>query len=320
MRYDLVDWDAAVTALKDADEVAVACHVNPDGDALGSLLAASEGLRQLGKSTYPSWGVSPVKAPFAYSFLPGIDTLVQPEDVPETDVFLALDCGSADRLESLEVTAKNANCLINVDHHPGNDGFGALNRVVATASSTAEIATYLRVDAGVEIDLPNATNLYTGIVTDTGRFQYSNSSPDTLRLAADLLEKGVSAPAIAREVFDSSPFGYLKLLGRVLERATLHEDDRFVYSWITQMDLTETGVALDETEKLIDLVRATRAADVTAMFKEQDDGSWRVSLRSKGPNVGALARARGGGGHDLAAGFSSEDVDRTVADLIAKLR
>ena len=112
----------------------------------------------------------------------------------------------------------------------------------------------------------------------------------------------------------------MKLLGRVLERATLHEDDRFVYSWITQKDLTETGVALDETEKLIDLVRATRAADVTAMFKEQDDGSWRVSLRSKGPNVGALARDRGGGGHDLAAGFSSEDVDRTVTDLIAELR
>ena len=320
MRYDLADWDRAVAALKDADEVALACHVNPDGDALGSLLAASEGLRQLGKPTYPSWGISPVKAPFAYSFLPGVDTLVQPEDVPETDVFLALDCGSADRLESLEARAKDATCLVNVDHHPGNDWFGALNLVVTTASSTAEIVTYLLDDAGVDIDLPIATNLYTGIVTDTGRFQYSNSSPDTLRLAANLLEKGVSAPAIAREVFDSSPFGYLKLLGRVLERATLHEDDRFVYSWITQKDLVETGVALDETEKLIDLVRATRAADVTAMFKEQDDGSWRVSLRSKGPNVGELARSRGGGGHDLAAGFSSEDIDRTVADLIAELK
>jgi phosphoesterase RecJ-like protein len=320
VRYDLADWDDAVAALKDAGEVALACHVNPDGDALGSLLAASEGLRQLGKRTYPSWGVNPVKAPFTYTFLPGADTLVQPEDVPETDVFLALDCGSSDRLESLENLATKAECLINLDHHPGNDDFGTLNLVVTDASSTAEIVTYLLEDLGVDIDLPIATNLYTGIVTDTGRFQYSNSSPDTLRLAASLLEKGVSAPTIAREVFDSSPFGYLKLLGRVLERATLHEDDRFVYSWITQKDLVETGVALDETEKLIDLVRATRAADVTAMFKEQDDGSWRVSLRSKGPNVGRLARARGGGGHDLAAGFSSDDIERTVADLIAELK
>jgi bifunctional oligoribonuclease and PAP phosphatase NrnA len=320
VRYDLADWDAAVAVLRDAREVALACHVNPDGDALGSLLAASEGLRRMGKPTYPSWGTSPVKAPFAYSFLPGVDTLLQPEDVPETDVFLALDCGSSDRLESLESLAHKATSLINVDHHPGNEEFGTLNVVVTTASSTAEIVTYLLDDIGVDIDLGIATNLYTGIVTDTGRFQYSNSSPDTLRLAAGLLEKGVSAPAIAKEVFDSSPFGYLKLLGRVLERATLHEDDRFVYSWITQKDLAETGVALDETEKLIDLVRATRAADVTAMFKEQDDGSWRVSLRSKGPNVGALARSRGGGGHDLAAGFSSVDIDRTVADLIAELK
>jgi bifunctional oligoribonuclease and PAP phosphatase NrnA len=153
------------------------------------------------------------------------------------------------------------------------------------------------------------------VVTDTGRFQYSNSSPDVLRLAADLLAHGVPAPAIAQEVFESSPFGYLKLCGRVLQRARLYAEERFVYSWVTLEDLTDTGVAMNETEKLIDLVRATRDADVAALFKEQGGDGFRVSLRSKGPSVGAIARRNGGGGHELAAGFTAGDVEQAVSSI-----
>lgn len=320
MRFDLADWDESVKALADADSVALACHVNPDGDALGSLLAASLGLRSLGKSTQASWGSEPAEVPFSYGFMPGQDHLVQPHDVADADVFLALDCGAANRLGSLEERARNDGTVINVDHHPGNENFGKLNLVVTTVSSTAEIVTRLLQDLGVTIDRDIATCLYVGIVTDTGRFQYANSTPDTLRLAADLLALGVDAPFIAQEVYDSSPFGFLKLTGRVLDRATLHEDERFVYTWITRKDLEETGVAMDETDKLVDIVRATRAADVAGIFKEQADGKWRASLRSKGPSVGAIARARGGGGHDLAAGFTADDIDGTVAGILADLR
>jgi bifunctional oligoribonuclease and PAP phosphatase NrnA len=318
MRYEAKDWDAVVEALSGADEVALACHVNPDGDALGSLLACSLGLQQLGKKTWPTWGSGTVKVPFAYRFLPGTDALVEPSDVPDTATFLALDCGAADRLGDLEPLATKAATLINVDHHPGNDDFGNLNIVVTTASSTAELVAFLLKDLGVELDKDIATCLYTGIVTDTGRFQFSNSTPDTLRLAADLLAHGVEAPSIAAEVFESSPFGYLKLLGHMLERAALFEEERFVYSWITQADLHDTGVEMDETEKLIDHLRATRAADVAAMFKEQRDGAYRVSLRSRGPiSVGAIARAHGGGGHELAAGFTAASVEVAV-DAIRK--
>lgn len=320
MRYDSADWDHAVKALKEADNVALACHVNPDGDALGSLFAASLGLKQLGKTVHPSFGNGPVEIPFSYSFLPGSGLLVQPGDVPQTDLFLALDCGAGHRLASLEKLAQNALTTINVDHHPGNDNFGRYNIVITTVSSTAEIVTRLLQDLGVELDEEIATCLYVGIVTDTGRFQYSNSTPDTLKLAADLLSLGVDAPRIAQEVYESAPFGYLKLTGRVLERAVLHERERFVYSFITRADLVETGVAPDETDGLIDLVRSTRAADVAAMFKEQNDGAWRVSLRSKGPSVGFLARKRGGGGHELAAGFTAAgDLKATAQELVADL-
>ena len=313
MRYEARDWDATVAALKSADEIVVACHVNPDGDALGSLLASSLGLQKLGKKTWATFGSSNVRLPFSYRFLPGGDSLISPVDVPAASVFLAVDCGAADRLGELEDIAKGAECLINVDHHPGNDDFGHLNVVVTSASSTAELVAYLLIDAGVELDREIATCLYTGVVTDTGRFQYSNSRPETLRVAADLLAYEVPHTDIATEVFESSPFGYLKLVGRMLERAALFEKEQFVFSWITQADLAFFEVDMEETEKLIDLLRATRDARVAAMFKEQADGKYRVSLRSRGPSVGEIARSQGGGGHELAAGFTTTNVEKGVA-------
>jgi len=303
------DWEKALAALRHANTVTVATHINPDGDALGSLLGAAAGLGALGKTVFASWGESGTRVPDSYAFLPGADSIVEPQEVPATDVFLALDCGGADRLGDLEPAAAAAGCSINIDHHPGNDLFGTLNVVVEDASSTAEIVVRLLEDLGAPIDRDIATCLYTGIVTDTGCFQYANATPDVLVLAAGLLRKGVDAPRIAQEVFESAPFNYLKLTGIVLERARLDEDRGFVYSWLTLEDLAATGVGPDETDKLIDSVRATRAADVAAIFKERPDGTYRVSLRSKGPrSVGVIARTNGGGGHELAAGFTVSDV------------
>ncbi len=311
-----VDWSPVVAALRGSDEIALACHVNPDGDALGSLLALTLGLRKMGKATYASWGTTPASVPPSYKFLPSIDTIVQPGEVPATAVFVALDCGAGDRLGELEDRAHEAKKLINIDHHPGNEEFGDINVVDTTASSTAELVAALLREMEIDLDTDIATCLYTGVVTDTGRFQYSNSTPDTLRLAADLLELNVPAPEIALEVFESAPFGYLKLLGRVLERAQLFPEERFVYSWITSADLIDTGVGMDETEKLIDLLRGTRDAVVAAMFKEQADGRYRVSMRSKGSvKVNTIAQARGGGGHDLAAGFTAPDVTETAGEI-----
>lgn len=312
--------DAAVAALRAAETVALACHVNPDGDALGSLLGMKLGLESLDKQTFASWGGPPSEVPAPYRFLGAADQVVPPEQVPKADVFVALDCGAGDRLGSLEATAKAAPVSINIDHHPGNDGFATYNLVVPGASSTAEMVAELLARLGVKINAVIATALYTGIVTDTGRFSYQSATPRTLRLAADLLEAGADAPRIAQEVFESSPFGYLHLVGRVLDRAVLHESERFIYSWITQKDSVDSGIPMAETGDLIDLVRSTRDADVAALFKEQDDGQWRVSLRSRSRPIGHIARAHGGGGHDLAAGFTVENFDAGVTDLVEALR
>jgi phosphoesterase RecJ-like protein len=312
--------DEAASALKGSDSVALACHVNPDGDAIGALLGLSLALTNLGKKTLASWGDSPVKVPAAYAFLPGIDTLVQPEAVDVGDAFVAVDCGAADRLGTLETVARNSPVVINIDHHPGNDNFGDHNIVVTEASSTSELVAELLRTMGAPIDRDVATCLYTGLVTDTGRFSYRNTSPGTLRLAADLLEVGVDAPAIAQEVFEAAPFGYLKLAGRVLDRATLAPEAGLIYSWIERKDLDASGLGLEDIGELIELIRATRDAEVAALLKEQDDGTWRVSLRSRGRSIGDIARQRGGGGHDLAAGYTVSEREAAIGDLQQALR
>ncbi len=321
MSHALPDWPEGMRALREAPVIALACHVNPDGDALGSLLALSLGLRKIGKTTHASWGCDPVTVPPSYRFLPCVESLVQARDMPESEVFVALDCGAGDRLGVLEDQARKCKTLINIDHHPGNDCFGTVNLVDTEASSTAELVMGLLLDLGVQLDRDIATCLYTGVVTDTGRFQYGNSNPGTLRLAAELLALDVPAPAIALEVFESNQFSYMKLLGRVLERATLVPEERFVYSWVSLEDLATTGIGMDETDKLIDTLRSTRDADVAAMFKEQADGNYRVSLRSKGPvSVGSIARSHGGGGHELAAGYTTTDVASGVEQILEALR
>lgn len=320
-RFELPDWDGAVDALASARSVAIACHVNPDGDALGSLFGASLGLRSLGKQTWATWPASPIEIPPGYTFLPGSDALVAPVDLPEAEAYLALDCGAGDRLGVVEDKFRGAPVSINVDHHPGNDRFAKFNLVVEGASSTAELVTRLLQDLEVRIDRDIAICLYTGIVTDTGNFQYSNASPQTLRLAADLLDFDVPKTEIAQHVYGTAPYGFLRLAGRVLDRAELKVDERFIYSIVTREDLKAAEVQMEETDGLIDLLRSTRDADVAAIFKEQADGRFRVSMRAKvGGNVGAIARANGGGGHDLAAGFTTTDVESAVADIAARLR
>ncbi len=314
------DLDAAAEALRAADSVALACHVNPDGDALGSLLGLTLGLDALGKKTYASWGDPAIEVPPSYGFLPGADRIIEPGEIPRTDVFVALDCGAIDRLGTLERMAASAPLSINIDHHPGNANFATYNLVTAGVSSTAEMVASLLVTLGVTVDPAIATCLYTGLVTDTGRFSYASTTPKTLRLAADLVEAGADAPRIAIEVFESAPFGYLHLVGRVLDRAILHEAERFVYSRIEQKDLVESGVPMGETGELIDLVRSTRDADVAALFKEQQDGRWRVSVRSRIRQIGHIARARGGGGHDLAAGYTVDEFESGVSELLEALR
>jgi phosphoesterase RecJ-like protein len=323
MSIDERQWDEAVRALRDADHVALACHLGPDGDALGSLLALTLALRAAGKRTTSSWGSDPFIVPKHYAFLPGLDLLVPPAEFPAAPpVLVTFDCGSFERLGSLEPAGRAASCLIVVDHHATNDRFGRINLVHPEAAASAEIVHELIGRLGIAIDRVIATCIYTGLVTDTGAFKYRATSPKVLRIAADLLEHGIAHDEIVRRVYDTHPVGYLKLEGLALDRAEVVPQASLIWSWITQEDLRTYGLDMEDTEGLIDAIRTADVAEVACVLKETPDGLYKVSLRSKGEvDVGSISEALGGGGHRFAAGYSTEDGDprRAVQELAARL-
>lgn len=296
------EWERAAKALRDAKEVAIACHVAPDGDALGSMLGLGRFLQREGKTVTMGWGSGKVQVPPQYSSLPGADTLVVPEKFPDkAEVFVAIDCGDIRRLEILKPRFDAARIKINIDHHISNDSFGDINIVDSQAASSSELAYSLVRAMGGEPDRDEATCFYTGIVTDTGRFQYSSASIQTLRTAAELREYGVDHERVAIDVFESASFDYLHVLGVVLSRARL--EDGMVWSWLDRGDLGKLGY--DETEDFIDVLRAVRESRIAVILKQMPDRSYKVSMRSRSDDVDVaqVAKHFGGGGHKRAAGF-----------------
>ncbi len=310
------EWARAVEVLTNAGEVAVACHVFPDGDAFGSMLGIGLYLRRLGKKVWMGWGSAALRTPPQYAFLPGLD-LVGGDPPPAPEVFLAVDCAQDTRLDLLQPVFKAAGTRIDLDHHATNDGFGDINLVEPDAASSCELVYELIRRMGGVPNPDEATALYTGIVTDTGRFQYSSTSPATLRVAADLREQGVDHTLVNNEIFESAPFGYLHTLGVVLSRARL--ENGLVWSWLDLKDLN--GTRLDEAEDMINLLRAVREADVAVLLKETEPGRYKVSMRSRGDvDVARIAAGFGGGGHAKAAGFPAPGaVDETIKAIKAVL-
>jgi phosphoesterase RecJ-like protein len=304
----------AVAVVAAAPRLAMACHVGPDGDALGSMLAVAAAARRRGKEVVASFG-EPFTVPEAYRFLP-VDLLSPPSRVPERpEVMLTFDAGSVERLGVLAAKAQAAPSLVVLDHHASNTGFGTLNLIVPAAASTAEVALALLDGLGWEIDQTVALCLLTGVVTDTGRFQYSNTTPDTLETAARLVGAGARPEVIGRHVYEEVPFGYLSTAAAVLGRAVLEPDRRLVWTVLHREDLAAGGIGLDDTDPLIDALRVARESDVAVLIKELDHGRVKVSLRSRGRvDVAAVAAALGGGGHHNASGFTfTGDAEQAIA-------
>jgi phosphoesterase RecJ-like protein len=313
-------WAEAVGLLRAADEVALACHVGPDGDALGSLLALALGLRTLGKRVVASWGSEPFVVPAQYAFLPGLDLLSPPETFPASpEVLVTFDTGSVDRLGVLAPAAAAAKAVVVVDHHASNTRFGTVNLLDVDAAASVLLVDELLRRLGVPLDADIAACLYTGLTTDTGSFKYQATTPAVHGVAARLLATGIDHAAIAREVWDTKPFGYVKLLGVLLDRAALEHG--LVWTWSTQADFAAYGVTMDDIEGAIDVLRTTSEADVAVICKEAADGAYAVSMRSKGgADVGGVAVSLGGGGHRYAAGFTSDaGLDVTMERVRAAL-
>jgi phosphoesterase RecJ-like protein len=315
------ELDRAAELIGGARTLTLACHVSPDGDALGSMLALFHLARAEGRSVVASFP-DPFEVAPHYTFLPGLELLTKPADISAApDVMVTFDCGSIDRLGCLAEAAAHAGELIVLDHHVTNDRFGTHNVIDADAASTASVVRELAHRLGWSLTREAALCLYTGLVTDTGRFQYSNTTPEVFELAEELSTFDLPIADITRQLFELHRFPYLQMVGMCLARAELDRDLGFVATWVTNFDLDGFGVEIDETEGLIDLVRRTAEADVACVCKETPDGI-RVSLRScAGVDVGRIAQAFGGGGHKYAAGFTAPyPVTDVIGEIKAELR
>lgn len=324
------DWADAVAALGAATEVALLCHVGPDGDALGSMLGLGAALRANGTSVTASFGAATGEAfavPALYDFLPGLDLLVKPEDFPAApDVLVTFDTGSLDRLGSLSDRVAAARVCIVIDHHATNTRFGTVHLVDTSAAATAVVVAELLDRLGLELTTQVAAPLYTGLATDTGSFRYAATTPAVHELAARLLATGIRPDLISRAIWDSASLSYVRLLGDVCARAQLDPAAvgglGLVWTTVRAEDLDRHGLGLADVEGVIDVIRTAQEAEVTAVLKgEPTSGAIRVSLRSRGAvDLGAMCVPLGGGGHRYAAGFTSYDgFEATLARLRAAL-
>jgi phosphoesterase RecJ-like protein len=317
------DLHAVADALRDNDRFVVTSHDNPDGDAVGSLLAAHLALQSLGKDTVMVLGGT-APLPGEYRFLGLEEHGLLREAPPDTParVLVAVDCAQENRIVETRL-AEEARLTVNVDHHHDNTRFGDVNLVVADASSTAEVLADLFAELPVALTPQIAEALYTAVVTDTGRFQYSNTTPKALRLASELVESGANVSKVFVEVYESTPFPKLKLLARALEHARELAGGRIVVSELRRADFEAAGAEEPYSEGIIDHLRAVDGAELVALVRELPAGASSArkgSLRSHpdGVDVSAIARSFGGGGHRRAAGFSTdlemEDITRRIVE------
>ncbi|MET0128474.1 MAG: bifunctional oligoribonuclease/PAP phosphatase NrnA [Solirubrobacterales bacterium] len=311
--------DAVVDELRAADRFLLTTHEGPDGDALGSLLAMHEVLRQLGKDSVMFLAAKEFPLPVEYRFLPLEEVFHEPpaDVVDRTLVFL--DCGNIDRMP-VEFLQRDGARLVNIDHHHDNTRFGTVNLVDTEASCTAEIVLEITKRLGAELTPEIAQALYVGLITDTGKFMYENTRAASHRVAAELIDAGVDVNDIYRRLYERVPLEKWRLTARALEKIELYDEGRFAVTYISADDYEASGAGEVLTEGIIDFLRALEGVEVAAMIRDKTDGgrsARKVSLRSTDVDVSAIARAHGGGGHRRAAGFGS---DLPYPELVEFLR
>ena len=307
----------AVGALRAAKSVVAMGHIGPDGDALGSMLAVARAARNQGKDAWATFG-EPFVVGKQFRYL-DTSVLVAPDQVPDDiDVAVVVDTSVPSRLGSALTIVERAKTVVVVDHHLAQeDDLGDIRVVDTTAGAAAQVTYRLFRELGWPVDAEIATALYTGIVTDTGRFQYSSTSPETHEITADLLEAGVAPDAIGRHVYEESPFGYLHVAGAVLARAQLDPELKLVWSLLTIEDLSKESLRYEDADGLIDLIRIAEEADVACLLRELGGDRDKGSLRSRGRvDVSRIAGRFGGGGHHNAAGFIAEGSVESIMGTI----
>jgi bifunctional oligoribonuclease and PAP phosphatase NrnA len=314
--------DELIAELTTGTKFLCTTHENPDGDALGSLLAMHEILTLLGKDSVMFMSAADLPLPYEYQDLPLEGVMHElPADAGER-MIVFLDCGNIDRMP-VNFFQRDEAHILNIDHHHDNTLFGTTNLVVGDASCTAEIIYSLIDELGVEMTPKIADALYVAVVTDTGRFQYENTTASSHRMAADLIDLGVDVHEMFRRLYENVPFGKIQLLARVLSRIQRFDDGHLTLSHIRREDYEATGSDESYSEGIVDHIRALDGTVVAALVRDQlkseREGIRKVSLRAADASVdvSVIARKEDGGGHRQAAGFSTE---RSDDELIAFVR
>jgi bifunctional oligoribonuclease and PAP phosphatase NrnA len=317
MRSEL---SAVADAIRANDRFLLVTHENPDGDALGSILAMKLALDALDKDSVMYVG-GDLALPPEYAFMP-LDGLSRalPDDVAGR-VILALDSATAPRTQLPPELLEAAPLTIDVDHHHDNTRYGGINLIVPDASSTGEIVRDLLAELGVDLTPAIAEAIYVALDTDTGKFQYTNTTPKAHLLAAELIGHGVVPQEIYRQIYETVPFARQKLKGLALDRAELYEDGRMIASYLLRGDFEELGVGEEYAEGVIDELRSVEGVELAMTVREPPEpqgAPQRISMRSATDalDVSAIARQRGGGGHRRAAGFSSDESVQEIIEFV----
>ncbi|HEY3332288.1 MAG TPA: bifunctional oligoribonuclease/PAP phosphatase NrnA [Capsulimonadaceae bacterium] len=293
----------AAGAIRDAKSIAIACHVNPDGDALGSLLglglAIEAGFPDKSVTYFAQDGV-----PFIYRFLPSSDRIQTTAPSIDVDLFIVVDSGDLSRVgKDILPLVSGAPRVLDIDHHVSDGAFGDVQLLDNRAAATAEIIYDLLLELDLTVTQDIATCLFTGVITDTGSFRFMNVTPRTLRVAAALIEAGASPALIAEQVFDNRPFEATKLLGLSLATIDRACDGKIAWATVSQDAFTAANATDEDTEGFINPIRAVRGTEVAILFREVEPGRVRISLRSSDKvDVAKLAGQFGGGGHRMASG------------------
>jgi bifunctional oligoribonuclease and PAP phosphatase NrnA len=308
----------AVEALRGAGRILLTMHRGPDGDALGSALALGCALREMGREVTV---YNPDELPYNFRFLAGADRVAKalPADAAY-DVTVATDAGSADRLGPDVPPPPRRGVLLNLDHHITTEPFGDLNYVDPAAASVGILAYKIIQGLAHPLSRDAAECIYASILADTGCFRYSSTDPECLRIAAELLERGVDPWEMTVRVYEQQPLARMKLLAEVLNTLEVAPGGKLATITITRDMVARTGTHLDLTDGFINYARSIDGVEVAAAFREPEDGSraWRVSFRSRGNvDVSAIAQRFGGGGHKNAAGCAIEGDQAAVRARIA---
>ncbi|MBA4347516.1 MAG: DHH family phosphoesterase [Clostridiales bacterium] len=306
----------AVRFLRMYDDILLIAHVSPDGDTLGSCFALYGALLELGKQAQV---VCEDPVPAIYRFLPFADQLIPPEQARPAEAVVCVDCADIGRTGRCRPLFQAAKATLNIDHHGTNDRYADSN-YVQKAGATGELIFNVITCLKITLNKNVASCLYAAITTDTGNFSYSNTTPQTMRIAADILDTGIDLPYLNRCLFRTVPFHKLKLHALGVRKAKLYEFGRIAISYITLGEIASCGATNEDTEGIIDSIRDIDTVEVAALLRESEDGLIRVSLRGKTcADVSKIATQLGGGGHRLAAGCTMQPPIEQAADQILAL-